>query len=126
MNPWQLLYLCTHLQSVPAVLGPQETVQLVTQRAREALNDQREIARRALLHQQGEFLAAIHQCEAAAGQTMSVLGQEIMKRTITMCKYKFDSSNMKQMRDFLKDRGNRNRDFLRKQIKLLKVSEKFG
>ena len=74
VNPWQLLYLCTHLQSVPAVLGLQETVQLVTQRAREALNDQRETARRALLHQHGEFVAAIHQCEAAAGQTIVSTG----------------------------------------------------
>ena len=40
-------------KSVLAVLGPQETVQLVAQRAREALNDQRETARRALPHQQG-------------------------------------------------------------------------
>ena len=40
-----------------------------------------------------------------------------------MCKYKFD---MKQMREFLKDRRNCRRDFLRKQIKLLKMSEKFG
>ena len=48
-------------QSVLAALGRQETVQLVTQRARQALNDQRETARRAVLHQQD-------QCDAAARQ----------------------------------------------------------
>ena len=63
-NPWQLQYPVTYPRSVPAVLGPEESFQLVTQRAREALNDQRETARRALLHQQGEFLAAAHQREA--------------------------------------------------------------
>ena len=67
-NPWQLQYPFTYPQSVPAVLGPQETVQLVTQRAREALNDQCETARRALLHQQGELLAATRQYKAAARQ----------------------------------------------------------
>ena len=53
-------------QSVFAVLGPQEAVQLVTQRAREALHDQRETARRAVLHQQGYFIVTTHQVEAAA------------------------------------------------------------
>ena len=41
---------------------------MVTQRAREALNDQRETARRALFHPEGEVLAAAHQYEAAAKQ----------------------------------------------------------
>ena len=57
-----------HPQGSPAVLGPHETVQLVTQRARENQNDQRETARPTLLHQQGELLAATHQYEAAARQ----------------------------------------------------------
>ena len=57
-------------QGSPAVLGRQETVQSVTQRAREALNLQRDTARRALLHQEGEFLAATHQDEAAARQNL--------------------------------------------------------
>ena len=60
VNPWQLQYPITYPQSVPAVLGPQEVVQL------EALNDLRETARHALLHQQGEFLDATHPYEAAA------------------------------------------------------------
>ena len=34
------------------------------------------------------------------GKILSVLGQEIMRRTITTCRCKFDSSNKKQMRDF--------------------------
>ena len=33
VNPWQLQYPSTYPQCSPAVLGPQETVQLVTQRA---------------------------------------------------------------------------------------------
>ena len=41
----------TYPQAVLSVLGPQEAVELVTPRAREDLNDQRETARRALLHQ---------------------------------------------------------------------------
>ena len=53
-----------------AVHGPQETVQLVTQQVREALHDQHETARRALLHQQGQFLASTHHCEAAARQNL--------------------------------------------------------
>ena len=43
-----------------------EAVQLVTQRARVVLHDSLETARRALLHQQGQFLAATPQYEAAA------------------------------------------------------------
>ena len=39
VNSWQPLYPTTHPQGLPAVLGPQ--VQLVTQRALEALNSQR-------------------------------------------------------------------------------------
>ena len=57
--------------SVPAFLGPPEAVFfLVTQKAGDALNDQRETARRALFHLQGEFLAAAHQYEAAARQNL--------------------------------------------------------
>ena len=66
LNPWQLQYPRTYPEGSAAVLGPQETVQLVTYRAREGLNDHRETARCALLHQQGEVLAATRQCEAVA------------------------------------------------------------
>ena len=38
------------------------------------------------------------------GKILSVLWQEVVRRTILMCKSKFDNSNEKQMRDFLKDR----------------------
>ena len=56
----------------------QETVPLVTRRAREALRDQRETARRALLQQQGEFFAATHEYEAVARQNrVSALDNEI-------------------------------------------------
>ena len=41
---------------------------MARQRAREALDDQRDTARRALLHQQKEFLAT-HQYEAAVRQS---------------------------------------------------------
>ena len=58
----------TDPQGSQAVMGPQETVQLVTHRARDALNAQRDTARRALPHQQGDFLAATHQHEVAARQ----------------------------------------------------------
>ena len=57
-------------QCVPAVLGPQEVIQLVTQRAREALHDQCETARRALLRQQGRLIAATYQCVAAARENL--------------------------------------------------------
>ena len=66
-----------------AVFGHQEAVQMVTQRAREALNDQRETARRALLHQKGELLDATHQHEAAcAANSSQCFWQEILRRTI--------------------------------------------
>ena len=69
-KPGQLQYPVANPQSVPADLEPQEAVPLVTRRAREALKDQRETARRALLHQQGELLAATHHYEVAARQNL--------------------------------------------------------
>ena len=80
---WQTQYPSTHPQVLPTVLGPQETVKLVTQRAREAVNVQRETVRRALLHQ-----------------------RETQNYNVQSTKYKFDSSNKKHMLDSLKDRGN--------------------
>ena len=41
-----------------------------------------------------------------------------------MYRCKFDSSNMKQMRVFLKDSGNCYLDFPKKQIKLLRINKK--
>ena len=38
VNPLKLQYTVPYSQSVPAVLGPHEAVQLVTQRVREALS----------------------------------------------------------------------------------------
>ena len=70
------MYPATYPQCVLAVLGPQEVVQLVTQRAQEALHDQRETARRALLRQQGRLLAATHQYVAAAGKTCQDFGKK--------------------------------------------------
>ena len=70
MNPWRLQYPSTYPEGSAADLGPQESVQFLTQRAREALGVQREAARCALLRQQGEFLAATHQHDSAARQNL--------------------------------------------------------
>ena len=123
MNPWQLHDPSTYPQGSPAVLGPQETVQLVTQQAREDLSVQREAARRAFLHQQGYLLLVLIKKKRLRSRIWSVIWQEIVIRTILMHTCKFDSSNMKQMRDFPEDKGDCNRDSLRTQIKLLKISE---
>ena len=125
VNLWQLQSPVAYRQSVLAVLGPQEAVQLVTQREREALNDQRETARRALLLQQGEFLAATHQHEVAA--------RENLVNAVTRNNEAHNYNVQMQVRQleheadarFPRDKGNCYLDFLSKQIKLLKVSEKF-
>ena len=83
----------TYPQGSLAVLGPGDTVQRGTQRPREALNVQRETARRALSHQQRKFLGAAHQYEPLRGKILSVRWQETVKSTTIMCK--FDSSNTK-------------------------------
>ena len=57
------------------------------------------------------------------GKILSVLWQEIVRRTTEMRRCKFDSSDRKQVRDFLNDRGNCCRDFLKKQTKLARISE---
>ena len=107
-----------------SVLGHQETVQLVTQRARGTLKVQRETARRALLHRQGEFCVATNQYGVVARQNLvSALATNGEAHNL-MCKLKFGSSNMKQMRDCPRYRKLIFR-FLRMQIKLLKISEKF-
>ena len=105
VHPWQRQYPVTYPQGVPAVLGREESVQMITQRAREALNDQREKARRALLHPQGEILAATDQYE------------EVARQSLVKCRCKFGNSNIQQMRDFPKDKW--------KQIKLLNISSFF-
>ena len=58
------------------------------------------------------------------GKILSVLEQEIIKHTITMCRRMLCNWNMKQARDFHTDKANCSRSSLRKQIKLLKISEK--
>ena len=72
-NPWQLQYISTYTQCVPAVLGPEEAVQLVTQRAREALNDQRETTRRALSINKENFSLPLTKMKRLRGQLLSVL-----------------------------------------------------
>ena len=59
------------------------------------------------------------------GNILSVLWQEMVRRTVILYTNKFDSSKKKQMRDFLEDRGNCYLNFPRKQIKLSRISEKF-
>ena len=112
----QLQYLVTCPQIVRAVLGRQETVHLVTQRAREGLYDQRETARHAhaLLHQQGRT-SCCHQ----AAKSWQHFWHAIMKHTITTCRYKFVNSNTKQTRDSPKDKGNCHRDSLISETKLV-------
>ena len=66
----------------------------------------RETARRPLLHQQGELLAAIHQCEAAARQHLVntlAMNDDAHKYNVQVCK--FGNSNTKPMRDFPQDKG---------------------
>ena len=58
------------------------------------------------------------------GKTLSILWQDTVEHTITTCRCTFGNSNMKQTRDFPKDKGNSYRDSLKKQTKLLKISEK--
>ena len=58
-NPWQFQRSSSYPQGSP-VLVPQEIVQLARQRAREAVNVQRETS------QQGELLAATHPYAAIA------------------------------------------------------------
>ena len=77
-------------------------------------------------HQQGELLAAAHQHEAIARQNLlSALARSIEAHNCVMCRCKFDSSNWKHMRDFVKDRVNCYVDFLRTHTKPPKTSLKF-
>ena len=76
---------------------------MVTQRAREALNDQRNTARRALLHYKEKFSLLLINTKLR-GNILSVLWQVTLRRTLVMRRFKLDSSNMKQMRDFTKTR----------------------
>ena len=103
-NPWKSWYPSTYSQDPPAVLAPQETVQLVTKRA--ALNVQRETARRAVLHKKENVSRPLINTKRLRGKILSVLWQETNKRTNLMCRCKFDSSNNKQMCDLFKDGGN--------------------
>ena len=66
-NPWQVLHPATYTFQF---LDLQKLFNCVAQRERDALYVQRETVRHALPHQQGEFLAADHQYEAAARQDL--------------------------------------------------------
>ena len=104
----KLQYPSTFFQRSPAVLEPQETVQIFTQRAREALNDQRETARHALLHQQGKFLAATYQFQAPARQNL-----------VSAVARNYEAHNLDvqmQVRQFVKEADVR---FSRRQMEVL-------
>ena len=68
------------------------------------------------------FSLALIDTKRLRGKILSVLWQGILKGTALMNRCKFDSSNKKQMRDFRKDWTNCCLDFLRLQIKLLKIN----
>ena len=88
-----------------------------SRKAIEALNVQREAARRTLLHQQGDFLAATHQYEAAARQNLvSALARHNEAHNFKCANSSSTASNKRQMRDSLKVRGNCYLGFPRKQI----------
>ena len=53
------------------------------------------------------------------GNILSRRWHDIVKSTSIICK--FDSSNKKQIHDFLRDKGNCHLDFPMKQIKLLRM-----
>ena len=81
LNPWQIQCPSAYPQRSPAVLGHHETVQLVTQRAREALNDQRETALCASLRRAVEnFPLPLISTKRLLGKILSVLGQELVRR----------------------------------------------
>ena len=122
VNPSQVQCPSTYLSVHQQFLDLKKLFQLVAQRAREDLNDQRESARRALRHRQGDLLAGTHRYEAAARQNLVGALARILKRTTLIYRCKFDSSNKKQMCDFLNDWTNCCLDFLRMQIKLLKIN----
>ena len=83
-NPWPSQYLCTKPRGSPAVLGTQETVQCIAQRAREARN-----GRRALPRQQKDFSLMLVNMMRLRRKNLSMIWQEAW--------YTFDSSKKKQM-----------------------------
>ena len=61
------------------------------------------------------------------GKILSVLWQEIVRRTAIMCRCKIGSnSKKKQMRECLKDRGNWISIFAGSKPSSFKINEKFG
>ena len=75
VNPWQIQYPSAFPHGSPAVLGPQETVQLVTQRAREALTVQGEALR---VINKETFSLPLLNTKRLRGQILSVFRQEMM------------------------------------------------
>ena len=70
VHPWQIQYTRTYPHGSPAGPGTSGNCSAGYTTSTDALNVQRATARRALLHQQGEFVAATHQCEVAATQNL--------------------------------------------------------
>ena len=110
------------LQSVPAVLGPQEAVQLNGTSTRSC-----EISSTCVLYSinKEKFSLPLIHTKRLRGKTLSKLWQAIVKHTITTCRCKFGNSNMKQTRAFPKTKGTVIAILSGSKSKLLKISEKF-
>ena len=74
-NPWQLQCPMTYTQCVLAVIGPQDTVQLITQRAREALNDQQRVDASCSINKEN-FLLPLINMKRLRGKILSVCWQK--------------------------------------------------
>ena len=99
--PRQLQCPSTYPQGSPAVLGPQESLQLVTQRHEKLWNiSAKRLNMPCSIKKKKNFQLSLISMKRLHGKIMSVRWQEIVTRPIIMCKCKFDSSNKIHTRDF--------------------------
>ena len=117
---------CTFPSGFTSSSWTSRNCELVTQRAREALNVQRETARRASLHHRGKFPTATHQYEAVARQ----LHASALARNSEAHNYnvQIQVRQFEQAADARSSQRHRELFYVdcpRKQIKLLGISEKF-
>ena len=99
-------------------------VQLVTQRARGALNLERERLDVLCFINKESFPLLLSIMKQLRGNILSAHWHGTAKCLIAMHTYQFDSSNKKHMRDFLKDGENSYLGSLRKRVKHLRINEK--
>ena len=97
-------YPSTYPQGSPAVLGPTTSTRSCECSARHGSDV-------LCFINKDSFSLPLINLKRLRGTILSVLWQEIMKRTIIMCKHTFDSWNKRQTRDFLKITGNCYLDF---------------